>query len=289
MANSVSLAHQLRARESMRFAPSGGVPSHAAAPTHMHRSSRGPMVSDKLDPASLCAQSLRTLPSHFQHILLGHTGCVNAVAVSEGSGRWVATGGDDKSVLLWEAYAPLKAIYPLHQSRVHEPLGVDNAAAAASSVVRLSPHSHPCAGHIHRGPTAAYRGHRANIFGITFTPDSRRILSCGLDAGILMYDLETSGGGREMRPPLRSFVGHQSSVHRVSLLPGSNDVFLSASNDRTVRLFDARCSTSHAQFVGGFSYSINSVHANPADANMFVKAGESLCLHDVRWMCHEAQ
>jgi hypothetical protein len=66
-----------------------------------------------------------------------------------------------------------------------------------------------------------------------------------------------------MRPPLRSFVGHQSSVHRVLLLPSSNDVSLSAPSDRIVRQFDARCSTNHAQFVGGFRYSINSTQTRP--------------------------
>ena len=80
-----------------------------------------------------------------------------------------------------------------------------------------------------------------------------------------MCGLETSGGGRETRPPLRSFVVRQSSVRRVSLLPGSNDVFLSSSTDHTVtmRLFDARCSTNPAQLVGGFSYSINSTQTRP--------------------------
>ena len=289
-----SLLLQLRARECVRLWSHGGAASHHALPLSRSAPHR---ITDELDAASICATALRSKSSANlpQHILLGHTGCVNAVAVSDGAtshGRWIASAGDDERVLLWDAYLPVLEVHAnsghtirsiqLGRTGAHEPHTLDSDVASASS--RSSSAS---AGSIHRGFARAFGGHSANIFGLQFTPDSRRIVSCGLDAGILMYDIETGGttenGGR-LRAPIRSFTGHESSVHRTSFIKDSSDVFLSASNDHTCRLFDARASGSRAQLVGGLGYSLNSVHCSPTDEHAFVTAGKALCLHDLRQM-----
>jgi WD40 repeat protein len=48
---------------------------------------------------SSCA--LRTVPFRSQTLLKGHTGCVNALAISAGAGDLLASGGDDTSVVIW--------------------------------------------------------------------------------------------------------------------------------------------------------------------------------------------
>lgn len=45
--------------------------------------------------------ALETVPYRYQTLLKGHTGCVNALAVSAGAGELLASGGDDTSVVLW--------------------------------------------------------------------------------------------------------------------------------------------------------------------------------------------
>lgn len=292
-----SLLLQLRARECVRLWSHGGAASHSALPLSRSAPHR---ITDELDAASICAQALRsksssTLP---QHILLGHTGCVNAVAVSDGAtshGRWIASAGDDERVLLWDAYLPVLEVHANSGHTVrfiqsgrsgahHERQSLDADLLAAPPAPRSAA---TYAGSIHRGFARAFGGHSANIFGLQFTPDSRRIVSCGLDAGILMFDIETGGAsenGGALRAPIRSFTGHESSVHRTSFIKDSNEVFLSASNDHTCRLFDARASGSRAQLVGGLGYSLNSVHCSPTDEHAFVTAGKALCLHDLRQM-----
>lgn len=70
--------------------------------------------------------------------LLAHHGCVNAISFSKSSqGRWLATGGDDTRVLLWDTFSDFDQIKPV----------------------------------------AVYNGPEANIFSIDFTANGNRVLA----------------------------------------------------------------------------------------------------------------
>lgn len=44
--------------------------------------------------------------------LRAHYACVNALAFSAGDGTWLASGGDDKRVLLWNSFGELRGAEP---------------------------------------------------------------------------------------------------------------------------------------------------------------------------------
>jgi WD40 repeat protein len=80
------------------------------------------------------------------------------------------------------------------------------------------------------GEVYCLRGHTDRILRVAFAPDGRRLLSCGMDTTIRLWDLQT---GREVR----RFVGHHDRVDCVSFSADGRR-FLSASWDWTIRLWD---------------------------------------------------
>jgi WD40 repeat protein len=72
-------------------------------------------------------------------------------------------------------------------------------------------------------------GHTAGIFGVAFTPDGRRGISCSGDRSVRVWDLEA--GKEAFR-----FLGHANMVGDITCLPDGQYV-LSSSFDRTVRLW----------------------------------------------------
>lgn len=44
--------------------------------------------------------------------LKSHHGCVNALAFSRGNGQWLASGGDDKRVHLWNTFGEMTTAQP---------------------------------------------------------------------------------------------------------------------------------------------------------------------------------
>jgi WD repeat-containing protein 22 len=80
----------------------------------------------------------------------GHFSCINALAIS-GNGELLASGGDDRRVLLWKLYADLG----------------------------------------HNTPVKMFHGHMKNIFALAFTPKDDKIISGALDSFVFVHDVQT--------------------------------------------------------------------------------------------------
>ncbi|KAF5333136.1 hypothetical protein D9611_002459 [Ephemerocybe angulata] len=142
----------------------------------------------------------------------GHTGCVNALAWAE-DGNLLLTAGDDTTVRLWrmDPTADSESDYPF----------------VCRSVIKT--------------------GHRANIFNVAMLPHSDRIVTCAGDKQIRVFDaaaaldiqdgLETEFSARELSS--RVIRCHKGRVKKL-LTEDSPDVFLSLSEDGTVRQHDLR-------------------------------------------------
>jgi WD40 repeat protein len=171
--------------------------------------------------------------------LAGHTACVNGVAISP-DGRRALSGGHDNTLRLWD----LEGRKELHCLRGHT--GFVWAVAFSPDGRRaLSCNQHLQQG-ANRGHAQDYDlrlwdleagqelrrfpGHAVPVWGVTFSPDGRRALSCALDATVRLWDVDT---GKEVH----RFEGHWPWVSGVAFSPDARRA-VSGGWDGTVRLWD---------------------------------------------------
>ncbi|ELU11233.1 hypothetical protein CAPTEDRAFT_181641 [Capitella teleta] len=87
----------------------------------------------------------------FQVDLKGHYGCVNAVEFSNLGGEWIASGGDDRRVLLWHT---------------------EGAISQHGTAIEMD------------------HEHNSNIFALAFNGDNTRVISGGNDEIVLVHNIE---------------------------------------------------------------------------------------------------
>ncbi|CAF1986314.1 unnamed protein product [Rotaria magnacalcarata] len=141
----------------------------------------------------------------------GHSGCVNALDFSS-DGIFLASGGDDKRVVLWNM--------------------TDTLFDAS-----------------YRPPTTLTATHLSNIFSIKFDNQNRRIISAGNDEQILVHDIEKQHQGLNSghADELVDVFLESSPVNCLSVQPQQNDVFIAATEDGHVHLYDLRSALSAAE------------------------------------------
>ena len=97
------------------------------------------------------SEALRNEGFHYSTVLRANTSCVNALAISRGEGRYLASGGDDLCIRLWDLSQDLTSVKPC----------------------------------------ATLLGPRGNIFDLSWSSDNRYLLVSGVDGRVYKYDLET--------------------------------------------------------------------------------------------------
>ncbi|PLW52472.1 hypothetical protein PCANC_10609 [Puccinia coronata f. sp. avenae] len=138
--------------------------------------------------------------------LLAHHGCVNAICFSRSEqARWLASGGDDKRVILWDSFADFDQIAPL----------------------------------------ASFDGPAANIFSIDFSADGRWLIASGLDSRIFVYDLNrpatpSTPRNSSAHSAVSVLTQHAESCRRVACHPQEYSCLLSAGEDGKVFRHDLR-------------------------------------------------
>jgi len=75
------------------------------------------------------------------------------------------------------------------------------------------------------------RGHKSIIYSVSFSPDGKRIISCGRDQTIRVWDVESGDEVMILR-------GHKGSVTDVSFSPNGKRI-VSCSTDQTIKVWDA--------------------------------------------------
>src|SRR6266496_2661064 len=142
-------------------------------------------------------------------------------------GRWLASGGDDKTIKIWEV-ATGKEIQTLrgHKKNVYAVVFSSNgrylASASADKSVKLWDVT--TGREIH-----TLTGHGSDVSSIAFSPDSRWLASGSWDKTIKIWDVQT---GREVR----TLEGHTHHVYTVAF-DSRGSWLASGSEDGTIKLW----------------------------------------------------
>jgi WD40 repeat protein/serine/threonine protein kinase len=171
--------------------------------------------------------------------LRGHSGPLVTVDWSP-DGKWIAAGGWDQVVEVWDTKTKLAA----HTLRGHRNVVVD--VAFSHDGRRIVSASNDASVKIWDPLTGeeilTLRGHRSALNSVAFSPDDRRIVSTSDDGTVKVWD----AGAEQASLLLR---GHQAPATSVEFHPDAL-LLLSGSNDKSLKVWDARTGRLLREFFG---------------------------------------
>jgi WD40 repeat protein/serine/threonine protein kinase len=164
-----------------------------------------------------------------------NTAPANSLAVDPG-GRWLAAGGADGSIRVWELAAKAVLLEFGITARLAQP--ADPKVAFSPDGSRLVAGGGD--GLLRVWDTATWRlldtkhGHAPGIVALTFTADSRRIVSAGLEHSVMIWSVRPTA-------PQLMLHGHQKHVSSVAYSPdGKRLASAAADTPPCVRVWDVR-------------------------------------------------
>lgn len=189
-------------------------------------------------------------------VFSGHTGGINAVALSDDA-RLALSGGDDQTVKLWNTTTGLcqqSLLGHVHQVRAVSLFTDGRYALSASSdesIKLWDLRSGSC--------IRTYRAHHGPVLGLCIGPDGNWFLSSGEDGVINLWHVQS-------KRCKRSYTGHQGQVLSVDVAL-DNQLFLSGGADGMLKLWHIesgiclRTLQAHDHFVLSVSLSGNGMFA----------------------------
>lgn len=167
-----------------------------------------------------------------------HDGCVNTICWNK-SGEYILSGSDDCNLCI------TKPAYMFDDSKDYSVL--------------------------HKVRTR----HFGNIFSAQFIPNSADalVVSCSSEGPVILHDIN----GIDPSNSILSFNCHSRTIFEVVTLPDNDNVFMSCSDDKTVRLFDMRCHKSCSRpgtcthpFLIRNSHPISTLSVHPMNSNLIL-------------------
>ena len=189
------------------------------------RRGNNPSIDVSLSPAQ--SPPLAKTPVEAQLVLVGHEGSVSAVDIS-GDGRWILTGGDDKSMRLWNA-----ATGKQQRCLVGHDGALTAVAFTADGKQAVSASSDGTARlwNLETGEEIRrFSGHTDQVMGLSLSRDGSRLLTSSMDRTVRLWDVQTGEG-------LAILIGHRSWVRGVAFLPNQQQA-ISCGNDAVAIVWD---------------------------------------------------
>ncbi|XP_017099827.2 DDB1- and CUL4-associated factor 5 isoform X1 [Drosophila bipectinata] len=199
-------------------------------------------------PSAIFRQRLSTAENLYQRNLTGHYGCVNALEFSEG-GQFLASGGDDKRVLLWnidqEVVSELgnpRSMNEKHASNIFC-LGFDTH----NSYIFSGGNDDLVIQHdLSTGKILNFFSHDGPVYGLSVDRTSSNLFSVATEHGeILVYDLRA---GKSDPLTVAKF---RSPFNAVEFHPLNGNFLATANAKRGAMLWDLR---HHQQALCQFNY-----------------------------------
>lgn len=201
--------------------------------------------------------------------LKGHFGKVTAMHWG-GDSRHLVSAGQDGNLLIWNAVTSnkvqaitLKSTYVMSvgfeqtKGEMVACGGLDNLC----TVYKLSSPDHAMEMASHDGLITCCR----------FLDDTKILTSSG-DSTCIRWDIARG-------TVLDTFAEHKEHINFVSLHPTDKNIFVSASVDKTAKVWDIRASKSAVQTFMGHSGDVNGVDFMPSDGNCFATCSEDGGIH----------
>lgn len=206
--------------------------------------------------------------------LKGHFGKITAMHWA-GDSHHLVSAGQDGNLLIWNAVTsnkiqsiPLKSSYVMsvgYEQTKGEMVacgGLDNLC----TVYRLSNPEHAMEMASHDGLITCCR-----------FLDEQKILTSSGDSTCILWDIKRGS-------VVSTFAEHSEHINFISLSPSSKNTFVSASVDRTAKVWDIRAPKAAAQTYMGHSGDVNGVEFMPSDGNCFATCSEDggIRVYDMR-------
>lgn len=214
---------------------------------------------DAEELAELARLARRYRPGHtLARQLVGHSQVVAAVAISS-DGKWVLSGGDDRSLILWDAFAGT-AVRTLdgHEGHVTAvaitPDGHWALSGSADGTVKLWD--------LQQARAVKTLRMRGKVFAVTLSSDARYavISAAGSDNFLGIDGTTVDVWDLEKERPLRRLEGHSSAVKALAMTPDGRRL-VSGGDDQKVVLWDLmrgeplRTLLGHRHFVSSVAIS----------------------------------
>ncbi|KAL5009193.1 hypothetical protein ScPMuIL_014774 [Solemya velum] len=183
-------------------------------------------------------QKLAVTKELYQQDLKGHYGCVNAIEFSNGEGDYIASGGDDRRVMLWNVIGALSGrCDPVTMKGEHNSnifcLAYDthnNKIFSGGNDEQVIVHD------IKTGQTVDVFMHDDVVYGLSADPVNEHVFASACDDGrILVYDIR--------EPPNTDpfcLASYTSSMHAVMYNPMDPRLIASANAKEGIGLWDIR-------------------------------------------------
>ncbi|KIY67170.1 WD40 repeat-like protein [Cylindrobasidium torrendii FP15055 ss-10] len=175
------------------------------------------------------------------HVSLdGHKGSVNVARYSKGTASYVLTGGQDRSVRLWNAEKGTEI--KTFNAHGYEVLSVcvshDNAKFASSGGDRSVFVWDVATG----TTTRRLPGHMGKIFAVEFNQDASVLASGSFDASVRLWDLKSQN-----RAPIQILDEAGDAVQAIAI---GGTFIITGSIDGHVRTYDLRMGELRSDFIG---------------------------------------